>query len=599
MSSSPWSALQKLRAARPPSLQYPRVWPGPTADEPLRPSRIGEYRVLGRLGVSDGGPVYLAEEPNGLRVAARTLGHGSFARWTEPTTAQPDEASARQVARFCNGDVLWIGVDSDVTYVVTRFDGYRSLPHLVEATRSLTEADLHIVALSCLSSLAALHRAGRVHGAFGPANVLIGTDGPVVIDFELDPDPAVVAQLRFTGPPPGSFTTPEQVLGGTVGPPTDLFAWASTMVYAATGHAPFLASNEVAQKQKVAYWHPELIAVPMPLASILAACLSKAPKRRPSAEETLLWLVDNVQSGVHDGASAPALVLEMVELARARRNQGLAGRWEESPPTDPVHPPRSVPTALVSTPGSVGNAELVDAEGTDDTESRAAPADRSGIAPPPARVSRRLGYLGAGLLVIVLMLGVSNALFAPFRRAPDQQRSAPGTSTAASAPSPRPTGGTKSPPRETSAGPTSSQGPLPGSRTHSPAPSSPASPAPSAPTTPPAFTGTWIGTLFQPPGSRHGHKVTITMSSGARTAAYVLPNLGCQAVLTVTGVSRQSTQLHLVERITRDQGRVCAPTARLTLTLTGNLSSGQHQLTVQWQDAANQDNTAAGNLTRQ
>jgi hypothetical protein len=107
-----------------------------------------------------------------------------------------------------------------------------------------------------------------------------------------------------------------------------------------------------------------------------------------------------------------------------------------------------------------------------------------------------------------------------------------------------------------------------------------------------------VGTLFQPPGATSGVTVTITMASGAGTAAYALPTVGCQAILTVTGVVAQSTQVQFAEKVTVDPQGMCAPAARLTLTLGGNQRAGQRQLTANWQDAANQNNIATGTLAQ-
>jgi hypothetical protein len=269
----------------------------------------GLFRPVGRLGGSDAKPVFLARGSDGQWVAARRLGTSPPAESADAlhldsagdrsagpplAAAVQAERAADRITRFCNQDLVWLGEHAGSWFLVTGFGGYQFLGHHVQTAGPLAGVDLEVVTLLAATALAALHRSGRVHGGFSPAHVLNGADGPVVLDFLVDPDPEVKELLGFISPHAWCFLTPEQVTGAATGPATDVFAWASTMVYAATGHPPFPASDETAQRQRLLSEPPNLGTLPPHLAVLFGDCLSKDPARRPGTDDVLLRLFDSL-----------------------------------------------------------------------------------------------------------------------------------------------------------------------------------------------------------------------------------------------------------------------------------------------------------------
>ncbi|MEV4112233.1 serine/threonine-protein kinase [Nonomuraea sp. NPDC049695] len=248
----------------------------------MTPEAIGPYRVVRELGEGGQGVVYLASAPDGTLVAIKVLregvpGDGRFAK---------EIAAARRVEPFCIAQVLDASLGAR-PYIVTEYvDG----PSLHKAGLH-TGADLQRLAVATATALAAIHRAGVVHRDFKPANVLLGRDGPRVIDFGIARamDAALTRTSSIVGTP--AYMAPEQFMGAAAGPAVDVFAWGAVMVYAATGAPPFGNDSVPAVLRRIQYEEPRLDGVPEPLRSIVYACLAKDPAARPAMQDVLFQLI--------------------------------------------------------------------------------------------------------------------------------------------------------------------------------------------------------------------------------------------------------------------------------------------------------------------
>jgi hypothetical protein len=261
---------------------------------PLRPEdprRLGRYRLAGRITdqVADQGPgAFLSRLPNGTPVAVMLLG----------TAAVPDAASrdrftaearaARRVAPFCAARILDAGFDADQPFLVSEFIEGPSLTEVVAAEGPLDGPVLTALAIGAATGLAAIHQAGLVHGDFGPDDLILGAEGPRVARFSITP-------------PYGAAT-----------PSADLYSWAQTILFAASGAAP-----------------PDLASLPDSLRGAVSACLAE-PASRPQARALLTALL---------GQNDPAAGL----LAEGTRRARAAGRGVVGPSQQEVAeaPPRS------------------------------------------------------------------------------------------------------------------------------------------------------------------------------------------------------------------------------------------------------------------
>ncbi|WP_084959246.1 protein kinase domain-containing protein [Thermoactinospora rubra] len=256
--------------------------PDPTA------GTVGGYRILRVIGSGGQGVVYLGESPDGRRVAIKTLhmppDAEEAARFLREASVLP------RVASFCAARVLDTGVEGGMPYIVSEYiDGPTLLARA--AQRPFAGRELHRLAVGTVTALAAIHKAGVTHRDFKPANVLLSGDGPRVIDFGIAVTAASDTTRRDAAGTP-AYMAPEQFAGEPVGPAADMFAWASTMVYAATGRAPFGHDSVPAIMRRVIGGEPDLGAFPEgELREIVLACLAKDPAERPTASQVLLRLL--------------------------------------------------------------------------------------------------------------------------------------------------------------------------------------------------------------------------------------------------------------------------------------------------------------------
>ncbi|WP_345149420.1 WD40 repeat domain-containing serine/threonine-protein kinase [Nonomuraea rubra] len=87
-----------------------------------------------------------------------------------------------------------------------------------------------------------------------------------------------------------AYLAPELLNGAPADAASDVFAWAATLVYAATGHRAFPGAVTAVVLNAIMTREPDLAGVPGHLRPLLAACLAKDPASRPAVADLLTAL---------------------------------------------------------------------------------------------------------------------------------------------------------------------------------------------------------------------------------------------------------------------------------------------------------------------
>ncbi|MFJ9352436.1 protein kinase [Streptomyces sp. NPDC101237] len=331
--------------------------------DPTDPPAVGGYPLLARIGDGGMGQVFLSRTPSGRPLALKTV-RGEFG--LDPGF---EERFARETASSDRVRSPWTVSVLDFSppgqrpqWLATEYVAAPTLADWVVRHGPLPEAAVRALGAELAEGLQAVHRAGLAHRDVKPSNVLLAGRRPLLIDFGIARAADDTRHTR-TGGVIGSpgYMAPEQITGGAAAEPGDVFALAAVLVYAATGQGPFLFRGEEPSAAQLLYRivHEEarLDDVPPSLAPVLAACLDKAPRSRPTAAQLLERL--------GTGAPAWAAVLPTglaADLAARESELGslLAGpaavatvRTPVPPtPTQGFGPPPALPSGPSFAPGA-------------------------------------------------------------------------------------------------------------------------------------------------------------------------------------------------------------------------------------------------------
>ncbi|MCO6005807.1 protein kinase [Actinoallomurus purpureus] len=331
--------------------------PNTTPLYPDDPRQVGDFRLTGRVGEGGQGIVYRGEASDGAAVAVKLLRGDLWGDDAARSRFLWEADLAMQVARFCTAGVLSAGMAGERLYIVSEYIDGPSLQRRVDSEGVLADGSLERLAIGTVTALTAIHEAGIVHRDFKPANVILGSDGPRVIDFGIARalDTTRTATQGVIGTP--SYMAPERFSGACSGPAADVFAWAATMVYAATGRPPFGDDVIPAVLNRILNEPPDLTGLREPVRGLVESCLVKDPARRPSARQVLLRLLGGAGSPVA-AVNAPAAdtgrgaVLPVPDAA--------PGRVSASPaPTSLDTPLLSAAAELAAADTIAGSAETI------------------------------------------------------------------------------------------------------------------------------------------------------------------------------------------------------------------------------------------------
>ncbi|MDI3404284.1 protein kinase domain-containing protein [Streptomyces cavernicola] len=256
------------------------------------PVRIGAYVPLGLLGSGGMGRVYLARptRQGPERLAAVKVIRPEYAESVEFRRRFEREAAVLARVRSPHAPrLLDTGFDSDLLWMATEYLPGPNLSEAVHEFGPLPASAVWRLVGELGRALDELTAAQVVHRDLKPSNVILGADGAYVIDFGIS-QAADASSITTTGKAVGTpaYMSPERLRDGRADVVSDVFSLACTLVFAATGRAPFGDGTGVDVMHRVAFEEPyadvigELVAVDPDLADLLSACLSKEAGLRPT-----------------------------------------------------------------------------------------------------------------------------------------------------------------------------------------------------------------------------------------------------------------------------------------------------------------------------
>jgi len=270
--------------------------------------RVGQYRVIARLGSGGMGSVYRVEHQALGRVYALKVLHGGVLS-RDANSIDRFLREARAAARIQHPhivDVFDFGYVSDGRpYFVMELLPGSSLADLVDHEVPTPQRAVQIVR-QLGEALAAAHDHGVIHADVTPANVLVEENPDLkvkLVDFGL-------AELRDRTESTGGedaeyvlgtpcYISPEQIRGSRADERSDQYSLGIVLFEMLTGQPPFIdrSVRELCLKH-IRDPIPEIVSphgpIPDELVKIVERCMAKSPKDRYPNMRTMLAELDEV-----------------------------------------------------------------------------------------------------------------------------------------------------------------------------------------------------------------------------------------------------------------------------------------------------------------
>ncbi|GGZ30751.1 serine/threonine-protein kinase [Streptomyces poonensis] len=258
---------------------------------PEDPAELGGFELLGRIGHGGMGQVYLGESPGGEPAAVKVVKSSVVDSETRLRFAQEIEVLKTiwgpRIAAFLDADA-----DADQPWLATEYIDGPDLRKHVQSHGPLPTVLTASLGATLAEALAGVHKQGLLHRDLKPANILLGPNGPKIIDFGLavftESSASLTAPNTVLGTP--TCMAPEQANGvKPLTAPVDVYALGAVLLYAATGHYPFQADNIHALFHLIttADTQPDLTGAPQELVPLLGSMLSYDPRQRPALPEVV------------------------------------------------------------------------------------------------------------------------------------------------------------------------------------------------------------------------------------------------------------------------------------------------------------------------
>jgi serine/threonine protein kinase/tetratricopeptide (TPR) repeat protein len=309
-------------------------------------TKLGPYEIQDKIGAGGMGEVYRAHDQRLRRTVALKTIHTSWSADSEATRRLIAEARAASAVSHPNVIHIYdIGDCDGITYIAMEYVEGESLEAKL-ARGPASHAEILAIGLAVANGLDEAHRCGVIHRDIKPGNILITAGGQVkVLDFGLakrEPLLALTDESTMGETAPGvvmgtvHYMSPEQVLGHTITPATDVFSLGIVLYRMAAGILPFRGESITQIYDRIIHHDPQPLSqfradLPLELQRAIRRCLEKDPARRFASGRELAKALAQVENRASAASRTkiPIVVLPFEDLSPEKDNEyfsaGLTG----------------------------------------------------------------------------------------------------------------------------------------------------------------------------------------------------------------------------------------------------------------------------------
>lgn len=304
------------------------------------PAVLGGIALRGRLGEGGMGTVYYGITADGDEVAVKTVqdryvNRPDLTRRFEREVEVMGMVQGPRVAALIDA----AGPGEPLPWLAAEYIRGLTLTQYVAEHGSLSAELTAALGVALADALLSIHQAGVLHRDLKPGNIILGQDGPRVIDFGLAALADQPGQLTYTndvlGTPP--CMSPEQAKSSRdVTTATDVYALGATLIFAVTAHYPH--HGETGRDTLSAVIDPgippDLSGVPAILSPVIEGMVAYAAAARPMVGQARAELVKVLAEA---GRTDPDAAIQRLAEATFWENPSAP----EQPQTVP--PPQRLP----------------------------------------------------------------------------------------------------------------------------------------------------------------------------------------------------------------------------------------------------------------
>ena len=341
----------------------------PVEPETPLPERLGDYRIVSRLGSGGMGAVYRAvHERMGREVAVKLL-RPEIQK--NPMLLQRFDREVRAAAKLSHPNIV-AALDArehdGLHFLVTELVEGRDLDQTVRLSGALPIVDAVECVLQAARGLAYAHSQGVIHRDIKPANLLRSKDGTVkILDMGLarlsNADSSTDVNLTGTGVMMGTaaYMPPEQARDTRKADArSDLYSLGCTLFYLLIGRTAFTGTTQMDMilshvNQPIPSLRQINAQIPLAVDRLFQRLVAKSPDDRFQSAEELIPVLQSALEECRNPNGHQTLVEQLQSMKLEPRKPSMVGSRENS--ATAVGPSDFKFATTMTVPGAAGLPE--------------------------------------------------------------------------------------------------------------------------------------------------------------------------------------------------------------------------------------------------